>query len=227
MKLLPEEKLIWSPIVVNSRMNRERNASGVNSYEKEFKLAPEKYLHAKLKEKEHITWIDLCCGQGNALIQTAEYFINLGLDQEVELEGIDLVDTFPSLNGELACLDLVSKSLTSWTPAKKYDLITCVHGLHYLGDKLKILSNAIAALQPDGLFIANLDLDNVKIDEQSSDTYLKKKFKLNGLEYNSRVKVMKKIGGSQVDFHLKYLGADDKHGPNYTGQDSVTSYYST
>ncbi len=35
MHLLPEDKLQWSPIVANSRMNRERNSSGINSYEQD------------------------------------------------------------------------------------------------------------------------------------------------------------------------------------------------
>jgi len=44
MKLLAEKDLIWSPIVANSRMNRARKSSGVNSYEKEFKFKPENFL---------------------------------------------------------------------------------------------------------------------------------------------------------------------------------------
>ena len=39
-----DDELIWSPIVVNSRMNRSRTSSGINSYEKEFKFKPEEFL---------------------------------------------------------------------------------------------------------------------------------------------------------------------------------------
>lgn len=33
MKLLSENELVWSWVVANSKMNRKRNASGVNSYD--------------------------------------------------------------------------------------------------------------------------------------------------------------------------------------------------
>ena len=41
MKLFPENELVWSDVVANTRMNRKRSAVGVNSYEKELKLNPE------------------------------------------------------------------------------------------------------------------------------------------------------------------------------------------
>ncbi len=39
-----------------------------------------------------------------------------------------------------------------------FDLITCVHGLHYAGDKLAVLTRAVDWLTPGGLFAADLDL---------------------------------------------------------------------
>jgi hypothetical protein len=57
MQLLPEEKLVCSPVVANSRMNRSRNASGINSYEKEFLFKPEDYLLSTVKSKGR--WLDL------------------------------------------------------------------------------------------------------------------------------------------------------------------------
>jgi SAM-dependent methyltransferase len=223
MKLLPEESLIWSPIVVNSRMNRERNSSGVNSYEQEFRFRPEEFLKTRIKESGYASWLDLCCGQGKALIQTSEYFRKLGLQEKVKLHGIDLVDTFPAVDKRITCLELESGSLTNWLPKATYDLITCVHGLHYLGDKLKVIEINIKALNPEGLFIANLDLNNIVI--QGEKSFLKDYFKKNGINYNSRFKIFKKIGPGNIKFDLKYLGADDEYGTNYTGQDSITSYY--
>ena len=225
MKLLPEDKLIWSPIVVNSRMNRERNASGINSYEKEFKFKPEDYLSSKITETGSASWLDLCCGHGKALIQTAVYFDQRGQQNQVKLKGIDLVNTFLAVDKHITCLEFGTKSLTDWMPDQTYDLITCVHGLHYLGDKLKIIEASVDSLKPSGLFIANLDLDNIVIQGTNSTSYLKNSFKKNGLVYQSRLKLLKNIGGAAVKFGLNYLGADDEYGPNYTGQDSVTSYY--
>lgn len=225
MKLLPEDKLVWSPIVVNSRMNRERNSSGINSYEQEFKFRPEEYLASKIKGLGHASWLDLCCGHGNALIQTANYFEKLGQQNLIKLKGIDLVDTFQIVNPNITCLEFLSGSLIDWKPGQTYDLITCVHGLHYLGDKLKVIETAIGALNPCGLFIANIDLNNIVIQGKDTSLYLKDSFKQYGITYNSRRKLLERIGNTVIKFDVKYLGADDDHGPNYTGQDSVTSYY--
>ncbi|GAB2842287.1 class I SAM-dependent methyltransferase [Ferruginibacter profundus] len=226
MKLLPENKLVWSPVVVNSRMNRERNSSGINSYEQEFKFRPEEYLASKVKESGHASWLDLCCGHGNALIQTARYFEKYGNQDLVTLTGIDLVDTFQIIPPDITCIKFVAASLIDWIPGQTYDLITCVHGIHYLGDKLKVIETAISALHPDGLFVANIDLNNIVIQGKGAGSYLKDSFKKYGFVYNSRRKVLERIGHAEVKFDVKYLGADDNYGPNYTGQDSVTSYYS-
>jgi hypothetical protein len=75
------------------------------------------------------------------------------------------------------------------------------------------------------MFIANLDLDNIKVHGVENAVYLKKEFKSQGMDYNSRTRVIRKNGNAVVNFNLNYLGGDDKHGPNYTGQDSVTSHY--
>jgi len=226
MNLLPEEKLIWSPTVVNSRMNRERNASGVNSYEKEFKFKPEEYLSAKITESGQASWLDLCCGQGKALIQTAEYFDKRGQQAVIKLKGIDLIDTFSTIEQHLTCINLETGSLNDWESGETYDLITCVHGLHYLGDKLKTIKAIVKALNPAGLFIANLDLNNIVIQGTKSNDFLNKYFKQNGLVYNSRSKIIKRVGPANIKISVRYLGADDATGPNYTGQDAVTSYYS-
>lgn len=226
MKLLPEDKLIWSPIVVNSRMNRERNASGVNSYEQEFNFKPEEYLEKKMRENGRASWLDLCCGQGNALMQTANYFRQKGEQDAIHLEGIDLIDTFPKNYSEYKFLKFKVQSLIEWVPTQKYDLVTCVHGLHYLGDKLKVLEQCAQAITQDGLFIANLDLCNFHLQKEDTDSYLKKIFKQLGFSYNAKSKILKRTGYGEIKFDFIYLGASDEHGPNYTGQDSVTSFYS-
>lgn len=50
MKLLSENELVWSWVVANSKMNRKRNASGVNSYEKELKIKPEVFLEEHIRQ---------------------------------------------------------------------------------------------------------------------------------------------------------------------------------
>ncbi|HEV7780906.1 MAG TPA: methyltransferase domain-containing protein [Chitinophagaceae bacterium] len=223
--LLPEDKLIWSPIVANSRMNRERKASGINSYEKEFKFKPEVFLESKIKELGHASWLDLCCGQGNALIQTASYLHSKGLQDKVQLSGIDLLPSFQPIPKNITCLHFKSGSVVDWVSSEKYDLVTCSHGLHYLGNKLKVIETVIGALDHKGLFIANLDLANISIAKTDTRQFLKNFFKKEDIQYNQRARIIKRAGFARIKFNLRYIGADDKTGPNYTGQDAVTSYY--
>ncbi len=206
-------------------MNRERNSSGVNSYEQEFKFKPEEYLASKIKEFGQASWLDICCGYGNALIQTAKYFDKFGQQNAIKLKGIDLVDTFPIIDKNITCVEFKSESIIDWIPDQTYDLITCSHGLHYLGDKLKVIEVSLNTLTTSGLFIANLDLNNIVIKGTNSNAHLKYLFNKYGVIYNQKTKILKQNGVVSIRFNLKYLGADDEHGPNYTGQDSVTSYY--
>jgi hypothetical protein len=37
-------------------------------------------------------------------------------------------------------------SMSSWTPDHSFNLVTCVHGLHYVGDKLSTLTRAASWL---------------------------------------------------------------------------------
>lgn len=225
MDLLSEDKLIWSAIIANSRMNRKRQASGVNSYEKEFKFKPEEYLVSKIQKFGHTSWLDLCCGEGNALIQTANYFNGKGLQHKIKLKGVDLLSLFKPISPNLVGVALESGSVVNYKISEKFDLITCCHGIHYLGDKLQVIENSINNLNSEGLFIANLDLRNIEIKGESSD-FIKKQFRNFGIEYNSRTRIMKKFGPAEVTFELDYLGANDTAGPNYSGQDAVNSFYS-
>jgi ubiquinone/menaquinone biosynthesis C-methylase UbiE len=226
MQLLSEDKLVWSPTVANSRMNRKRTSSGINSYEKEFKFKPEVYLESKIKESGQSSWLDLCCGEGNALIQTAHYFYDKGIQENIKLKGIDLLNSFQSIDKKITCIAFEAKSVVDWIPDQKYDLITCSHGIHYLGDKLKVIETAIACLSTTGMFVANLDLSNIIIEGSNSNLLLKNFFKKSQIEYNNRSKIMKRVGSASIKFGFRYIGADDTSGPNYSGQDAVSSYYS-
>jgi len=218
MSLLDEKTLIWSAVVANSSMNRDRKASGINSYEKEFKFTPAAFLEKKVKENGKASWLDLCCGSGFALIQTNTELTNMGLRQQVVLKGIDLLDTFPA--GAPGIFEVTS--VVDWQPDQAYDLVTCSHGLHYLGDKLKVIAMACSALTTNGLFIAHLDLQNIVVPGEFS---LKKLFAAHGIQYRSPARIISRTGTLAFHTGLQYLGADDQAGPNYTGQGAVTSHY--
>jgi ubiquinone/menaquinone biosynthesis C-methylase UbiE len=116
-------------------------------------------------------------------------------------------------------------SLVDWSSTVQFDLVTCVHGLHYIGDKLKVLVSAFESLTPEGLFIANLDLSNIQIENKDTEVYLLSCFKKHDVQYNRRTRILECKGPRQLDFSLTYKGANDEAGPNYTGQDAVCSVY--
>jgi ubiquinone/menaquinone biosynthesis C-methylase UbiE len=225
-KLLTENELLWSPIVANNTMNRERKATGVNSYEKDIKLNPINFITQRQAQIQ-INWMDLCCGKGNALIETAKYFENNQWKDKITLTGIDLVDSFQEKSG-LDSPIFIQTSLEKWIPNQQYDLITIVHGIHYLGDKIALITKAASALKPNGLFIGNLDLNNIQItDATYSEKTLKSFFKSNQIQYNARTKLIQINGTKTITNPFQYIGADDQAGPNYTGQRVVNSFYST
>lgn len=174
MKLLTENELIWSDVVANNRMNRKRKASGVNSYEKDLKFKPETWLNACLKERGEVKWLDLCCGEGNALLQYASELAEKQLQGQALLRGIDLTDQFQAVPALITCLQLEALSLVDWKADDQYDLVTCVHGLHYIGDKLKVIKEALKAIDLEGIMTANLDLKSIKVEGDQQNQYLKK-----------------------------------------------------
>jgi SAM-dependent methyltransferase len=157
MDLLGDDELERSAVVANCRMNRERNLTGSNGYDRDLGFDPLDELGRRASEGRQAAWLDLCCGSGKALIEAARIVHAEGLD--VEIVGVDLVGMFLRPEPELTCLRLVEASLSTWLPDRPFDLITCVHGLHYVGDKLGLIARAASWLAGDGLFVASLDLD--------------------------------------------------------------------
>ncbi len=226
MKFLDDDALEQSGVVANSRMNRERNLTGSNGYSKELAFNPLELLRESVASAGHANWLDLCCGSGKALIEAARIVHCEGMDASIELLGVDLVGMFARPDPEQKCLRLVEASLTAWQPDRPFDLITCVHGLHYIGDKLRLIARAASWLTDDGRFAANLDVNNLRLqDGRSAGRIVATEFRRSGLQYDHRKKLVICVGRKLVNLPFQYLGADDQAGPNYTGQPAVNSYY--
>ncbi|WP_338768886.1 methyltransferase domain-containing protein [Bernardetia sp. ABR2-2B] len=221
-----DNELSWSSVVANNAMNRKRVASGVNSYEKDIKINIESYLKG-IENEQEVRWVDLCCGEGNALLEVANILKKEVNSYRYKLEGIDLVGYFnPSVFEAKDILEVSETNLSDWKTDLKYDLITIVHGLHYTGDKLKLIRYAASRLKNDGMLLANLDIKDIEItNEVDSKKAIQKYFRKENIDYNLRTKLLSIEGNKNMQDDFIYLGADDKAGANYTGQDVVKSYY--
>lgn len=205
-------------------MNRERRLSGTNGYERDLGLKLIPFL-TDVPTRSSPRWVDFCCGTGRALIDAAGELRSVPQAAAIRIEGFDLVDVFDP-NPWPQLLTLTTCSIEAWQPAGPYRLATCVHGLHYVGDKLGAMAKAIRGLAPTGLFIANLDLANFRFaDGKPAGRAVATGLRRSGIMYDSRRRLIKCLGPRPADFGFRYLGADDTAGPNYTGQPAVDSYY--
>lgn len=226
MKFLNNAELERSSVVANCAMNRERKISGPNSYTKELHFNPLPFLKQRLQNQSRVAWLDLCCGSGRALIEVAQDLCDSGLADCVRLVGIDLVPMFWEHPCCLHNLELRSEALSQWDCKSEYDLITCVHGLHYIGNKLRTIEEAAVGLTADGVFLAHLDLNNIKFaDGTLARQHVIATLKDNDFTYNPRKHLLCLRGKQLMQFPYRYLGSDDEAGPNYTGQPAVDSYY--
>ncbi|WP_440098365.1 class I SAM-dependent methyltransferase [Streptosporangium sp. H16] len=219
-ELLDDEALERSSVVANRVMNRERGLTGSNGYGRELGIDVLEVLRERVKAGRRVRWLDLCCGSARALFEVSRH-----LGDEAEIVGVDLVDFFagPSRPPRLR---LVTASITGWEPEEPFDLITCVHGLHYVGDKLGVLSRAAGWLAEDGLFVGNLDTRSVLMEDGvPAGRRLASALREAGLDYDPRRRRITCRGRRVVDLPYRYLGSDDRAGPNYTGQPAVDSYY--
>jgi SAM-dependent methyltransferase len=224
MELLDDHDLERSSVVANCWMNRDRTLIGSNGYAKELGFNPLDVLAEK--DEAQVAWLDLCCGSGKALIEAAQIVHDEGMDTRIEIVGVDMVAPSSPPPPNLACLRFIEESLAAWQPSGKFDLITCVHGLHYIGDKLGLISRVASWLKNGGQFVANLDMENIRLtDDRSASRVVPRELRRNGVDYDSRKKLLCCPGRTQVQLPFRYLGADDQAGPNYTKQPAVDSYY--
>jgi SAM-dependent methyltransferase len=222
-RFLDNHQLERSNVVANSTMNRDRRCVGSNSYTKELGFNPIDFLQSR---QGPIHWLDICCGSGRALIEAAQTLNLPNLD--ITITGIDLVGMFYPIPPVLTILELRKGAIDQFIPTCSYDLITCIHGLHYIGDKLDLIQRAASWLKSDGRFVANLDWDNFKqLEPEPSSIGLavRKELKRQGLGYSDRRHLLTCEGHRQIQRPYVYVGADDQAGANYTGQPVVDSYY--
>ena len=158
--MLNPDDLRRSPVVANAVMNRGRGLSGVNSYERELRFDIPAFLDKRVRERGEAVWYDACCGEGRALLEAGRQLSGTVWGSRVRTLGVDLAGMFS--DGGTPNVQLIAADVAAFAPDSPLDLITCVHGLHYIGDKLGFLQNAYARLAPGGLFLGSLDPLNVR-----------------------------------------------------------------
>ncbi len=184
------------------------------------------FLAERVRERGHAVWYDPCCGLGRALVDAGRQFADAGLGGQVRIVGVDLVPMFTpekSPNVSLRAADVAAFSLEQ--PA---DLVTCVHGLHYLGDKLGFLQNACALLAPGGLLLGHLDPNNVLVAESGQPAWRQaaRHAAANGAALDLKRHVLRvKQTDAPLVFSAAYLGATVSEQPNYTGMVVINSWY--
>jgi SAM-dependent methyltransferase len=224
--LLDDPSLCRSEIVANAAMNRERGIAGPNSYAQDLGFDVLDYLRECVARQGRAAWLDLCCGYGRALIEAGGTLSAAGTAGEVAIRGVDLIPMFYPVPPELTGVRLEAASLADWEPERAYDLITCVHGLHYLGDKLGLVTRALRWLTAEGRFVAHLDPANLRTAEGTpAGPAILKHLRGAGLTFNPGRKLLAGVGRRELRLPFRYLGADDTAGPNYTGQAAVHSWY--
>ncbi len=227
MKLMSNEELEASCIVANNRMNRERVALGSNGYESEIGFDPVEWLASRYDSSGSVCWLDLCCGRGKALIEAGHSFASTFRNTNSLFHGVDLVEMFDSTQS-LEFVHLESATLHQLTTATRFDFITCVHGVHYIGDKLDLIMRARNWLKEDGQLIFSLDLSNLRMVDQPKFDF-EDLLQKNGFQYNKNAHLLTSVGNGHEDElrkqQLEFEGADDQAGPNYSGQEAVNSYY--
>ena len=223
--LQDDRSLEQSDVVANSTMNRQRGLAGVNSYTRDLGFDLLSFLRQRLEERGRVEWLDLCCGTGRALIEAAQTLAG----SPVSITGVDLVPMFDPVPAGLDRLQLIASPLADWEPDRPYDLITCVHGLHYLGDKLQAITRAVSWLAEEGRFLAHFDPASLQLrvgeTERAAGSDVLRALRAQGLTYDPRKHLLSADGRRSLSLPFRYLGADATAGPNYTGQPAVASVY--
>jgi SAM-dependent methyltransferase len=218
--LIDDEELAGSWVVANRDMNRARGLTGRDGYGRVLGVDILAVVAGKLSPDRTVHWLDLCCGRGEALREAASQ-----LPGRIDITGIDLISGggSPPPPPEIR---FVTASVTDWRPDHRFDLITCVHGLHYVGDKLALLAKASSWLTPEGALVANFDATSIRLPSgAAAGRRLTTALRTAGFVYDGRTRRIRRHGHADVELPFHYLGADDRAGPNYTGQPAVHSYY--
>ena len=208
---LRNDELHQSPVVPNRTMNRERQLTGVNSYEKDVSFPIVDFLASRTAGGRSARWLDIACGSALALVQACRRLPG------VAITGIDLVPFFhPDV--ELADVTFHVCPVEDFDYPARYDLITSVHGLHYVGDKLRVVADAIASLSKDGVFVANMNL--VDLSDENGHSIGRRviaSMRRQGVRVDQRKRIVSCEGPKVLSFPVVFHGPTIRWGQTIRG----------
>ncbi len=226
MTLLRADELLSSAVVANSTMNRGRGLSGVNSYERDLHFAILPFLAARVQEQGSALWYDACCGQGRALVEAGRQLAAIDWGGCVQIVGADLVGMFTPERAP--SVSLMAADVAAFRPDRPADLVTCVHGLHYLGDTLGFLESAHEMLAPGGLFLGHLDPKNIRLADSAVSAWRQaaRQAHTNGVAVDLKNHILRfERASTPLRFGMSYQGASVSETPNYTSITVIDSWY--
>ena len=224
--MLSPDNLLSSPVVANATMNRGRGFSGVNSYERDLRFSLTDFLAERVRYRGQSLWYDACCGEGRALAEAGKQFAASEWGRRVQIIGVDLVEMFTP--EQTPNVSLIAADVAAFTLDRPADLITCVHGLHYLGDKLGFLRHTYAMLAPGGLLLAHLDPDNLRGAGAGGSVWRQavRHATRGGVTLDFKGHVLRAVRTEgTLNFGLTFQGATVSEQPNYTGITVIDSWY--
>jgi SAM-dependent methyltransferase len=206
-------------------MNRNRGLSGVNSYAVELGFDILLWLMDRARLHGNAFWCDACCGEGEALSDARSVLDKSEIGKNIAFVGVDLIGGVIDFRSP----NIVIGDVATYDPGRPVDLITCVHGLHYIGDKVGLLEHFYSILAPGGMIACNIDFANVLVggtpvkswNALARSTGMKRM----NATFRKHVLILHKSGVLPIRFGLKYCGAEISAEPNYTGITVINSWY--
>lgn len=130
-------------------MNRFRRLRGPNSYTTELGIDPLSCL------PQGGAWLDVGCGNGFAVREAAK------LRPDIKIVALDLEPGFVAPATPPNALFMQADASALPLTGRHFDLVTAVHVLHFIDDKLAATLRWAELCRPGGKLLANLDPGDV------------------------------------------------------------------
>ncbi len=131
------------------------------------------YMRGSQYHLENPVWVDVCCGQGRALIDAINKQYESKNDTHMSFIGIDIrkLETHFDIKYDNCALSFVNQDINDLSCFQvRPNLITDIFGLCYVSDPLSVVENLYNSLEKNGILISlGLNKVSVKDNKVSSE----------------------------------------------------------